>query len=130
MLRTLEALASLENEKREMKPGTPEFVKLAKEIERLAAEVFAQTHNQKILGDKAVSAENRGADLAPIDQITSMRDLQVILNEWRDAERRLQIASPGTAEHATAAGDIGRLREEYHNAFMASGRRVDQSVEA
>ena len=130
MLRTLEALASLENEKREMKPGTPEFVKLAKEIERLAAEVFAQTHNQKILGEKAASAENRGADFAPIDEITSMRDLQVILNEWRDAERRLQLASPGTAEHATAAGDIGRLREEYHNAFMANGRRIDQSVEA
>src|SRR3954471_6053528 len=119
MLRTLETLASLENEKREMKPGSPQFVKLAKEIERLAAEVFAQTHTQKILGEKAEVAEKRGADLAPIDEITPARDLQVILNEWRDAERRLQIASQDTAEQATAAADIGRLRDEYHIAFIA-----------
>jgi hypothetical protein len=130
MLAILETLAALENEKRELKPGTPEFVKLAKEIERLAGEVFAQTHTQKILGEKAEVAEKRGADLAPIADVVPMRDLALILNEWRDAERRLQLAAPSTADHATAAADIGRLREEYHVAFMANGKHADDSNEA
>src|SRR3954453_20822610 len=94
MLRTLETLASLENEKRALKPGTPHFVKLAKEIERLAAEVFAQTHTQKLLGEQAEVAENRGADLTPIEETVPLRDLQLILSECFDAERRLQLAEP------------------------------------
>jgi hypothetical protein len=125
MLRILDTLAALENEKRALKPGTPHFVKLAKEIERLAAEVFAQTHTQKVLGEQAEVADKRGADLTPIEETAPMRDLQVILSEWRDAERRLQLAEPASAEHATAAADIGRLREEYHTAFMANGKVSD-----
>jgi hypothetical protein len=130
LLAILETLAALENEKRALEPGTPQFVKLAKEIERLAGEVFAQTHTQKILGEKAEVAEKRGADLAPIDDVVPMRDVSVILNEWRAAERRLQLAAPSTADHATAAADIARLREEYHIAFMANGRPSEDSTGA
>jgi hypothetical protein len=51
-----------------------------------------------------------------------MRPLQTILTEWRDAERRLQLAAPDSAEHSAAAGDVGRLREEYHAAYKAGGQ--------
>ena len=53
---------------------------------------------------------------------TQLRPLQVILNEWRDAERRLMLAAPDSAEHAAAAGDVGRLREEYHDAYTSGSQ--------
>jgi hypothetical protein len=125
MLRTLEQLETLENEKRELQPGSNRFVKLADEIERLAADVFAQTHKQQQLGEVAKTVTERtGAELAPIEDPQPSRDLQVILSDWRDAERRLTLAEPDSAEHATAAADVGRLREEYHRAYEADeGRR-------
>ena len=120
MLRTLETLETLENEKRTLTPGSARFQRLADEAERLAAEVFAQTHSQRQLGERAEAANERtGTDLAPIGKGSSVRELQVILSAWRDAERRLQLASPKSAEHAAAAADVGRLREEYHAAYTA-----------
>ena len=120
MLRTLEQLESLENEKRALKPGSPRFLRLATEIERLAAAVFAQTHAQQQLGERAqVVNERTGADIAPIDEVRTVRDLQHILADWRDAERRLSAAAPDSAEHAQAVADTGRLRDEYHRAYSS-----------
>ena len=129
LLRTLDELQALENEKRTVKPDSPRFQKLAHEVERLAAEAFAQTHAQQALGEKAEAEQAKGLDLPPIAESTQMRPLQVILNEWRDAERRLQLADVDTAEHSAAAGDVGRLRAEYHSAYKAGGQNAkDQSV--
>lgn len=120
LLRTLDQIETLENEKRDLPPADARFHKLAKEIERLAAEVFAQSHAQKQLGERAKTVEQRtGVELPSINDVSKNRDLSVILNEWRDAERRMQLAAPDSAEHATAAADIGRLREEYHAAYSA-----------
>jgi len=41
ILKSLEQLDSLENEKRTLKPDSARFQTLAKEIERLAADIFA-----------------------------------------------------------------------------------------
>ena len=54
-----------------------------------------------------------------------MRDVSLILSEWRDAERRLSATAVDTAEHAKAAGDVRRLREEYHRAYQA--QKVDEA---
>jgi len=128
MLQTLDQLAALENEKRTLKPGSARFQTLAKEIERLASEVFAQTHKQELLGQRAKAEERaNGLDLPPINEVTKTRELNVILAEWRDAERRLSLAAPDTAEHATATGDIARLRVEYHDTYSASAPdRLDE----
>jgi hypothetical protein len=125
LLRTLDQLASLENEKRTLKPGSDRFQLLAGEVERLAAQVFAQTHAQKQLGEKAEAVgEAAGVELAPINEATSTRELHTILADWRDAERRMQLADPDSAEHASAIADIGRLRMEYHEAYTASSHDV------
>lgn len=121
MLRTLDQLVTLESEKRTLEPGSPRFLRLANEIERLAAAVFAQTHTQRDLGERAQSVvERTGAEIAPIDEMTPQRELQIILSEWRDAERRLAASPPDSAEHAAAVADIGRLRDEYHRTYQAS----------
>jgi len=124
MLHTLEQLHALETEKRELTPGSPRFKKLATEIERLAAVVFAQTHTQESLGEQAAAhAKRTGEVLAPIEDAQTRRDLQVIITDWRDAERRLALADPDSAEHATAAADAARLRAEYHDAYTATTSR-------
>lgn len=124
LLQTLDQIQDLEKEKRTLQPESERFQKLAHEIERLAAEAFAQTHHQQQLGEMAQAANERGADVPPIDESVEIRPLQIILNEWRDAERRLQLAEPDTAEHSAAAGDVGRLRQEYHAAYQAGGRQA------
>lgn len=120
MLQTLDQLVALENEKRILQPGTPRFQRLASEIERLAAAVFAQTHAQRDLGERAETiTERTGTPIAPIAETEAARDLRVILAEWRDAERRLASATPDSAEHAAAAADTARLRQEYNRAYAA-----------
>ncbi len=121
MLRTLEQLEALENEKRTLSPGSARFQKLATEVERLAATIYAQTHAQEQLGEKAEEVIRRtGVQLPSIEESEHMRDVQLVLADWRDAERRLVSAAPDSAEHSQAAADVGRLREEYHRAYVAS----------
>lgn len=129
MLRTLDQLAALENEKRTLKPDSERFQRLAREVERLAADVFAQTHAQRDIGERAKVVMDRiGAEVPPIEGATATRDLQLILNEWRDAERRLAAASPDSAEHAAAAAEVGHLRSEYHRAYTSGGRPAKPGV--
>jgi hypothetical protein len=119
MLRTLEQLAELESQKRREEPGTQRFVRLANEIERLAAIVFSQTSAQQSLAERTHAAKRAGAEMAAIEDVTTARDVSVILAEWRDAERRLAATSIDSAEHAKAAGDVRRLRDEYHRSHRA-----------
>ena len=83
--------------------------------------MFAATHAQQQLGEKAKEVKKRtGVELPPIEDSEQTRDVQQILTEWRDAERRLISAAPDLAEHAQAAADVSRLREEYHRAYRQS----------
>jgi cell division protein FtsB len=126
LLRTLDQLATLENEKRTLEPSSARFQTLAKEIERLSSEIFAQSHAQQQLGQRARDVQRtQGVELPPINEATQTRDLSVILTEWRDAERRLSLAEADSAEHSVAAADAARLREEYQSVFSASA--VDKS---
>jgi hypothetical protein len=119
MLHTLEQLQRLEHQKRVETPGTPRFVRLAREIEKLAAMVFAQTNKQQSLAERTHAVGRVGVELTPIVEVTPARDVSVILTDWREAERRLAASAIETAEHAKAAGDVRRLREEYHRAYKS-----------
>lgn len=126
ILSTLEQLDTLETEKRTLKPDSERFQTLAREVERLAAEIFAQSHAQQRLGEKAQTASaETGANIAAIDNSSAARELPVILTEWRDAERRLQMAGADSAERALAVADVDRLRLEYQRAYSASQPREE-----
>jgi D-aminopeptidase len=127
MMSTLDQLQKLESEKRAETPGSPRFVRLAREIERLAAVVFTQTSAQQSLAERTHAAIQAGAQMTPIKDVTPMRDVSLILSEWRDAERRLSATAVDTAEHSKAAGDVRRLREEYHRAYQA--QKADASTD-
>ena len=118
-LRTLEQLERLETEKRSETPGSQRFVRLADEIERLAVVVFTHTSKQQTLAHETHAAKQQGVELPPIDEMSATRDVSLILADWRDAERRLASTGIDSAEHAVAAADVRRLRDEYHRAHEA-----------
>lgn len=120
VMRTLERLQELETEKRSIEPGTARFRKIAREVERLSASVFAHSHMQEELAERTVKLrEQAGIVMPPIEEIAPSREIQVILGEWRDAERRMSEARMDSADHAHAEADAKRLRAEYRRTYQS-----------
>jgi hypothetical protein len=129
MLNTLSELERLENEKRNERPGTDRFKSLASEIERLASSVFSQTHNQTRLADLSQVALQRSAEPLPtIEEVVPVRDVRIILAEWRAAERAAADAAPETAERSEAIAEARRLRDEYQRAQQDGPQRREQTA--
>ena len=61
----------------------------------------------------------------PQSQMDLWRELQAILAEWREAERRLANTQPGSAEHARESAEVARLRERYHRVFSRGHPQPD-----
>ena len=119
LLTALNQLSELEAQKRTLVPGSPEFVALSRRIADLSAVVLRGTEHEVDLAETLAEQRASGTtDAEPIDAIApATRDLQVILDEWRTAERQLGQAAPGSAEAAEAAAAVRHLREEYRVAF-------------
>ncbi len=127
MLQMLDQLQLLEHEKRAESPGSQRFVRLASEIEKLATMVFAQTSTQQTLAEQTRTANDAGVEVPPIDEIVATRDVSLILTEWRAAEREVAATSMDSAEHAKAAADVRRLREEYQRAHKSQSSDATES---
>jgi hypothetical protein len=124
LLADLEQLEALEQQKRELEPGDPRVVELAAAVEEVARRVLGQTVRQREMASVArdlVEVGSESAPDAPIEQ--TPREIHVILAEWRDAERRAQVAPAGSPEAARAGEDVERLRDEYRAAHEAARRR-------
>jgi len=121
LLRRLERLRELEMEKRQLTPGTARFRRIARDIERLAAGVLTKTVEQEHLADKSFDVRQKtGVPPQPIAEVTPQRDISLILGEWREAERRLSAAVPGTPDHLEAQAAVHRLRTEYRDAYLSA----------
>ena len=127
VLATLDRLRTLELEKRDLPVGSPRLVELAKEIERLATSVLGTTDAQVDLAKAALAGAKSGS-IDPGTTINEMgnppRDVQAVLADWRDTERNLGDALPGSPEAARLRADIEMLREEYRRAHDAAVRRT------
>ena len=123
LLRDLDVLATIEDEKRSLEPGDPRLVELAARIEDIARRVLASSTRQHGL-TKVIDAQVRaGAPDAPDLPIEEMaRPVAAVLADWREAERRAAAAEPGSAEAAEADALVGRLRDEYRSAHEAAVR--------
>jgi hypothetical protein len=115
VLRNLDALSALEEQKRTVQPGDPRLVTLAKEVEALAAKVLVASVRQRNLATNLNNDPAAAAATPPINERT--RPAAEILKAWRDAERALAAAAPGSADEATARAAIEQCREEYRQAF-------------
>lgn len=125
MLRDIDALVALEEEKRRLSPEEPRMLELAAQIRELAARVLAESRSQESLAN-VVSARSE-ADPAPAPAIEDTpRSAPAILAAWREAERRLASARPGTPEAEVAAREVAAFREEYRTAYEARERDLDR----
>jgi hypothetical protein len=117
-LTRVERLHALEEQKRELPPA--ETAELAREVELLTREILEWATRQTDLAE-AVAAD-ADAHTRSIST-TPPRALNVVLADWRAAERRLEGEQPATAGWESARADIDRLRDEYARAYHAQVRR-------
>jgi hypothetical protein len=121
LLRDLDVLSTIEEQKRSLEPGDPRLVQLASRIEEIAQRVLVGSVRQRQLTEVVVSQVETGSPDAPAEPIgDTLRSIQSILADWRDAERRAAAAEPGSAEAAEADALVSRLREEYRRAHEAA----------
>jgi hypothetical protein len=124
LMRDLEVLTALEQEKRGLEPGDPKLVDLAGRIQEIANRVLAGSVREHQLTQSGNVLIATGSDHAPSATIEETpRVAAEILAEWREAERRIADAEPGTAEAAEAQALADALREEYQRAYDQASRR-------
>ena len=123
LLRDLDVLVAIEEEKRTLEPGDPRLVELAERIEEIARRVLDSTSRQHRLTRVVNAQVDRGSPDAPDTTIDETpRPIQAVLADWREAERRAAAAAPGSAEAAEADALVDRLRGEYRRAHEAAAR--------
>ena len=123
LLRDIEALLQLEEEKRTIDPGDPRLVDLASRIELIAKRVLASSTSQRVqteLIHQLTEADSPAAPDAPIED--TPRSIEAILSAWREAERQLDAAEPGSAEAREAEVLVDALRDEYRKAHEEAAR--------
>ena len=113
----LSELHALELRKLDLKAGSAEQIRVAREAEALAEELLRVARREADLTEQVAASQ-------PTSRPTSIgpsRELHVILGEWRDAERVLDNETPGTDGWQAARADVERLRDEYRRAFEGGG---------
>ena len=124
LLRDLEVLGALEDEKRTIEPGDPRLVDLATQIESIARRVLSGSARQRRLSEVVSDQVRDDSPEAPTASIDDTpRPRSEILADWRDAERRLAAADPASAEWTEAEALVGLLREEFRRASSAGEQR-------
>jgi len=121
LLRDLDVLSSIEEEKRLLEPGDPKLVQLASRIEEIAQRVLVGSVRQRQLTEVVIAQVEAGSPDAPEAPIEDTpRPMQAILADWREAERRAVDAEAGSAEAAEADALVASLRDEYRRAHEAA----------
>ena len=123
LLRDLDVLVTLEEEKRSIEPGDDRLVELAGRIEEIAQRILSGSVRQHQLTQTVNAQVEAGSVNAPDASIDETpRPIQAVLADWREAERRAAAAEPGSAEAAEADARVVSLREEYRRAHEAISR--------
>ena len=117
LIRDLAALGALEAEKRTLPMDDPRLLELAEQIEVIAARVLAASERQSDLAKEVADAPNAGSTIDDVKRPPS-----AILEEWREAERRIAEAPEGSAEAAEARIVADHLRREYGAAYGEANR--------
>jgi hypothetical protein len=121
IVRDLEVLAAIEEQKRTLEPGDPRIVELAERVELVATRVLAGSSRERRLAE-AVDVDAGVATTREPSINDTPRPIADVLAEWRAAERRLETATPNSAEAAEAEALSNHLREEYRRAAAAHTR--------
>ena len=121
LIRDLEALSTLEDEKRQISPDDSRVIDLATRIEQIAARVLITSGRQRRLTEQVNELADHGSPGGPTESIDDTpRPISSILADWREAERRLETATKGSAEQLEVEVLVDQLREEYRRAHEAA----------
>lgn len=124
LLRDIEALIALEEQKRDIPLDDPEVAELARQIQGIAQRVLVSSRRQEGLTREVAASGQADGEAAPAPTINETpRSVASILSEWRDLERRAASAEAGSAERAEIEILADRLREEYRRAVEAAQHR-------
>jgi hypothetical protein len=104
----------LESHKRGVNPGNDRFAELARAVRDSSQALAELARDQEMWGQQAPLSD---FEVATIAESQSAPPLPAILERWRDIERRLSEAAPGTAESAELFDEFKRVRDEYMAAF-------------
>ena len=117
-LAALDTIRELEERKRHLAPESEDFLFAARQITELSRVLSRTVSRQEELAE----AVARGAKTAaptrdrPIVEIPPADNLPAILAAWRNAERRLADAAPGSDEERGLREAIEGLRRSYAKA--------------
>jgi len=127
MLELIDELRALENRKRQLPMGSPEFIAVARDTANHARLVFRWAQMQEQMAVETGDRVERG-ELEPGVKLRTIeaRPMDVILANWREAQLRLEISRPGSPEAQAAADDMERLREEHGMAFDTQRSGADE----
>jgi hypothetical protein len=125
LLRDLEVLGAIEEEKRSIPVGDPRLIELADRIEQIAHRLLGRTSDQRQLSETAHEEVAAGAMDAAVAIDEAHRPMAAILADWREAERRSAALAPDSADATEAAALVEALRKEYRRAFDAAQRAVE-----
>lgn len=120
LMSTLDELLQLEQRKRDIHPGSAEFLELAERIEALADAALAHSRDQTALAQASSALAGTPLEVERSIETIPPRPLDIVLGEWRAAERRLSEAPSGAPEYDLAGADVRRLRDEYRRAQEAA----------
>jgi hypothetical protein len=123
ILRDLDVLAALEEEKRTIVPGDPQMVELAARVDAIAQRVLALTSRQREMTVQHEAYVTSSGSTVPPIEATPPRPIAAILADWRAQERRLAAAEPGSVDAIEASATIDGLRDEYREAYERQARR-------
>jgi hypothetical protein len=107
-------LEQLEGHKRGIQPADPRFGQLATAVREAAQSLAELARDEEDWGRSARLSDPR---VASIEHSSSPQPLPAILAKWRDIERRLETAEPGSADATALFAEFQRVRDEYLAAF-------------
>ena len=113
LLASMARLLELEMLKRQLLPGSPEFLERAREVEELAAAVIEISAHEAALAEDIRELPLGKAATTPIEKLEPTRTDEKVLREWQEAEQRLSEVRPDSTEYAGAVQDARRLRDEF-----------------
>jgi hypothetical protein len=111
----------LERHKRGVAPGDARFDELAAAVKDASAALAAFSNAELEWGR---DADGLKQDVATIDHSQSPANLAAILDRWRQIERQLNEAEPGSPESRELFEAYERVRDEYMTAFAARASEV------
>lgn len=118
LLQALDRLAELETEKRQLQPGDPRLVELARTVERISNEITGLTGAQREMTETENALVSAGSASAPTHSIEdTTRPLAVVLEEWRRTERDLEALPEDSDERQRLRARSQELKAEYRRGF-------------